>query len=69
MSVRELTREEANELSYARTLRWVKDKNDVPPFTPEEARYHAREFIAHNGENNLVALLAHAFIELQDAHA
>jgi hypothetical protein len=69
VSVRELTQEEARELSYARTIRCMKDKNDVPPLTPEEARYHAREFIAHNGENNLVALLAHAFIELQDAHA
>lgn len=62
----DLTLEEQRELSWERTQAWLKDSGDVKPFTPEEARWHAKEFIAHNGPYNLVRLLAEAFLALQD---
>lgn len=63
----ELTCDEANELRHERTARWV-ENGVVTPFTPAEARYHARRFIAENGEYNLVRLLAESYLANQETN-
>lgn len=59
-----LTYEEERELSLARTLEWMRTGH-VQPFTSAEAHLHAREFIVSNGPNNLVRLLAEAYLRLE----
>jgi len=58
---RSLTADEERELSMERLKRWARE-GVVTPFTPAEARWHARRFIESNGRYNLVRLLAEAYL-------
>ena len=57
----DLTTAEARELDAKRLEAWMKTAY-VRPFTPAEARWHARQFIAHNQKFNDVRLLAEAYL-------